>query len=127
MRRFADDILGARDITLNFRAPEPGRDLKVGADLRREVFLTFKESVNNIVRHSQCTIANIELRAERGWLVLHLSDNGCGFDPASASEGNGLASMRQRAQKLGGSLDVSSPNGQGTEVILRVPLGHRGK
>jgi ligand-binding sensor domain-containing protein/two-component sensor histidine kinase len=127
MRRFAEDILGARDIALNFRAPELERDLKVGADLRREVFLIFKETINNTVRHSQCTASEVELKVARGWLVLQMSDNGRGFDLKGTSEGNGLASMRQRAQKLGGTLDVSSPNGQGTSVTLRAPLDHRGR
>ncbi len=127
MRRFADDILGTREITLDFRAPEMERGLKVGADLRREVFLIFKESINNMVRHSQCTAANVELRVEQGWLDLRVHDNGRGFDPASANEGNGLASMQQRASKLGGSLEITAPNGQGTSVNLKVPLDHRGR
>jgi ligand-binding sensor domain-containing protein/two-component sensor histidine kinase len=127
MRRFADDILGARNIALNFRVPEPGRELKVGADLRREVFLILKESINNIVRHSQCTAANVELQVAGGWIVLQVSDNGRGFDPTSTSEGNGLFSMRQRATKLGGTLELTSPNGHGTTVTLRVPLGQRAR
>jgi signal transduction histidine kinase len=101
--------------------------LKLGADLRREVFLIFKESINNIVRHSQCTAANVELKIERGWLVLQMNDNGKGLDLTRTSAGNGLASMQQRAQKLGGSLNVSSSNGQGTSVTLRIPLDHRGR
>jgi ligand-binding sensor domain-containing protein/signal transduction histidine kinase len=127
MRRFADDILGARDIALNFHAPELERDLKVGADLRREVFLIFKETINNTVRHSQGTIANIELEVARGWLVLRVTDNGRGFDLKNTREGNGLASIRLRAGRLGGTVDVSSPNGPGTSVTLRVPLDHRAR
>jgi len=127
MRRFADDIFGAREIEFHFHAPEESRDLKVGADLRREVFLIFKESINNLVRHSGCTAANVELQIERGWLVLELSDNGRGCDLTRASDGHGLDSMRLRAKKLGGSLEVVSPNGHGTSVTLRVPLAQRGR
>ena len=43
-------------------------------------FMIFKESVNNIVRHSQCTQADIEFKIEQSWLVLKLSDNGRGFE-----------------------------------------------
>ncbi|HEY6330624.1 MAG TPA: ATP-binding protein, partial [Blastocatellia bacterium] len=124
MRHFAEDILGARDVDLNFRASEASRGLKAGADLRREVFLIFKESVNNIVRHSECTSAEVEVRTGGGWLTLVTTDNGRGFDP-SGVEGNGLANMRNRARKLGGSLEVVSgngPTGRGTTVVLRVPL-----
>ena len=79
-----------------------------------------------MVRHSQCTTANVELQIERAWLGLQMTDNGRGFDVAGTSQGNGLASMRLRARKLGGNLEVSSPNGRGTNVTLKVPLDHHG-
>jgi len=123
MRRFADDIFAARNIELHFQAPERDRDLKLGADLRREVFLIFKETINNIVRHAQCTTANVELQVDHGWLVLRINDNGRGLDVTFA-DGTGLGSMRARAQRLGGRLEVSSQNGRGTKVILKVPLDH---
>jgi ligand-binding sensor domain-containing protein/signal transduction histidine kinase len=122
MRRFAEDLLCARGIELEFRPPDSNRDVRVGADVRREVFLILKESVNNIASHSACTLAVIELQLERAWLVLQVRDDGCGFDLNGDRGGNGLASMRQRAKKLGGSLDLSSANGNGTTLILRVPL-----
>ena len=124
MRRFADDILAARNIELQFKTPEASHDLKLGADLRREIFLIFKESINNMARHSGCTIASVDLHIEGGWLVLALADDGRGIDEEQIAEGTGLGSMRQRAQRLGGRFDVSSQNGGGTSVILKVPLDH---
>jgi signal transduction histidine kinase len=126
MRSFAENILEAGNIELEFRAPEPGRGVKVGADLRREVFLVFKEGINNMVRHARCSRVRVDMQTDRGWLVLRMDDNGRGFDVAGTPEGNGLASMRHRAKKLGGRLEVSS-NGHGTDVVLRVPLEHRGR
>ncbi|HEY3027961.1 MAG TPA: two-component regulator propeller domain-containing protein [Pyrinomonadaceae bacterium] len=122
MRRFASDLFTARQIEFRFCAPGEEQPLKIGADVRRQVFLIFKEAVNNMARHSACTEAEIELRIERGWLALRLEDNGPGFDPAQVSEGQGLSSMRARAQGLGGELQITSNQGKGTEVILRVPL-----
>jgi signal transduction histidine kinase len=126
MRRVADDNFTARNITFQFSAPGRETDIKLGAETRREIFKIFKESVNNIVRHAECSQAAIEFQVEAGWLVLKLSDNGKGFDPDRASEGNGLMSMHRRAKNLGGELDVISQPGSGTTVILRAPLeGHR--
>jgi ligand-binding sensor domain-containing protein/two-component sensor histidine kinase len=122
MRRFAEDAFQSRNIAFRFRAPSLEQDIKLGADMRRGVFLIFKESVNNMVRHSACTEAEIDFQIEGGWLVLKLSDNGKGLDLTHESEGQGLLSMRQRAKKLGGELEIRSPNGQGTTVTLRVPL-----
>ncbi|MFY9573518.1 MAG: ATP-binding protein, partial [Blastocatellia bacterium] len=125
MRRVAEDIFTARNIGFHFSAPGEEADVKLGADTRHEVFMIFKESVNNIVRHSECTRADIEFKVEQGRLVLKISDNGRGFEPASAGDGNGLSSMRRRAKNLGGELVLISSLGIGTTVILQAPFdGH---
>jgi ligand-binding sensor domain-containing protein/two-component sensor histidine kinase len=122
MRRFASDVFTARDIRFQFRVPDLEPDIKMGADLRRQFFLIFKESVNNIVRHSHCAQAEIDLKMEGGWLVLTARDDGRGFDPAMTSDGHGLMSMSARAKNMGGHLELASQLGQGTTVTLRVPL-----
>jgi ligand-binding sensor domain-containing protein/signal transduction histidine kinase len=122
MRRFASDVFTARDIEFTFRAPVRQQDLALGADLRRDVFLIFKEGVNNIVRHSQCTKAAIDFVISDGLLKLTLTDNGRGFDPQVAKEGNGMYTMNERAKGIGGSLAVVS-NMSGTTITLKVPLG----
>ena len=96
--------------------------MKIGADLRRQVFLIFKEAVNNIARHSAAKEAQIQMRIENRSLTLRVSDNGAGFDPADVNEGHGLASMRTRAKELGGDLEIISNDGRGTTILLTVPL-----
>ena len=125
MRRFASDLFTARQVEFHFRAPGEQQASRIGADVRRHVFLIFKEAVNNIARHSGCTQAEIELTIEKGCLVLKLVDNGPGFDPSQVSEGQGLASMRARAQRLGGELEITSNQDTGTLVLVRVPLTAR--
>ncbi len=122
MRRVAEETLTARNIDLRFTAPEKDAEMRLGAETRREVFLVFKEGVNNIARHSQSTQAELSLKVSGGLLVLKLSDNGLGFDPSSVDEGNGLASMRRRAEKLSGKLVTDSQPGAGTSITLTVPL-----
>ena len=122
MRRVVDDVLTARDIAFNFVAPGETDDLKLGANTRREVFMIFKESINNLARHSQCTRADIAFKVENGRLFLQVSDNGRGFDAAYPRDGNGLASMRRRASNLGGEFEIQSSPSSGTTVTLRVPL-----
>ena len=68
------------------------------------------------------TEAGIEFILKGGRLVLKLSDNGKGFDAEQTFDGNGLQSMRQRAERLGGSLEVASLNGKGTRVTLETPI-----
>jgi len=121
MRRFASDVFTARDIEFTFRAPRSEHDVAIGADMRRDVFLIFKESVNNIVRHSHCSRADISFEVAGGMLRLRVADNGQGMNGQANGEGNGLLSMRQRATNLGGTLDVISNNGAGTTINLSVP------
>ena len=127
MRRLADDIFTARNIAFHLSAPGDEADITLGADTRHEVFMIFKEGINNIVRHSECTRADVEFKVEQGRLVLKLSDNGKGFEPAGASDGNGLSSMRRRAKNLDGELVLISSPGIGTTVILQAPLDGRAK
>lgn len=122
MRRFAADVLTARNVELDFRAPVSEKDLELGANIRREVFLIFKETVNNMIKHSGLTRAEIEFRIAEGNLVLRVSDNGKGFDTQSDSDGHGLMSIRERTAALGGQIEIISKAGQGTTVILRAPL-----
>ena len=65
MRRFASDAFTGSDIEFSFRAPAIEEDPRVGPDLRRELYLVFKESVNNAVRHSGCSSAAVELSLDR--------------------------------------------------------------
>lgn len=68
MRRFASDVLTACNIDFGFRASGYGQEIKLDADLRRQIFLVFKESVNNIARHSGCTRVDIgSLWNVTGW------------------------------------------------------------
>ncbi|HEX6625395.1 MAG TPA: ATP-binding protein, partial [Pyrinomonadaceae bacterium] len=136
MRRFASDLLEARDIEFTFHAPPDDRDLRLGADLRREVYLIFKECVNNLVRHAGCTRAEIEFGVAGRQLFVAVRDDGRGFDAAEAYRGgsgsgmggHGLPGMRRRAEALGGTFEIESANGGGTRVTLRVPTdGGRGR
>lgn len=121
MRRFAADSFTARNIKFRLHLPEE-EDVQLGANLRREIFLIFKESVNNMVKHSGCTESAIELRFDEQMLVLTLQDNGRGFDPMLQSDGHGLVSMHDRAKGIGGLLEFQSQPGHGTIVRLRAPL-----
>jgi ligand-binding sensor domain-containing protein/signal transduction histidine kinase len=119
MRRHAEEVFVPRDIRLDFRAPEP--NLKLGVDVRRDLFLIFKEAVNNAVRHSGCSRVAIALAVTGQSLEFEIKDNGIGFDPKAESDGQGLTNMRERARKLGGELELISEPSGGTRIRVRVP------
>lgn len=121
MRNFASELLPARDIAFEFKAPSSERDIRLGADVRRQMFLIYKESLNNLVRHSGCTEAQIEIYMEGKQLVLRVSDNGKGFSLAENWRGNGLKNMKKRAESLKGRLDFITFQNCGTTMILEMP------
>lgn len=125
MRRFAADMLTARNIDFSFQGPDSQDDRQLGANVRREVFLIFKESINNISKHAESRKVSIEVRFEADRLVLRLEDDGKGFDPLVQSDGHGLMSMRERARGLAGELTIESESGRGTQTTLVVPLDGR--
>ena len=125
MRHFVSDLCTARQIDFRFHTPSTERDVVVGANVRREVFLLFKEAVNNMVRHSGCSHAELEFRIEGDRLLLRVADNGRGFDGAAAAAGHGLRSMRDRTEALGGHLDVLSHPGRGTTLTFVIPAKDR--
>ncbi|MBS1795446.1 MAG: ATP-binding protein [Acidobacteria bacterium] len=133
MRRFASDVLAAKEIDFEFEAPEEAAEIPLNSNLRREVFLIFKEAVNNIVRHSGARQVEIRFEIDDRELRLTVRDNGRGFAPetngtdpaanlfADYRGGNGLLNMRRRAAELGGELRIASEQGRGTTVFLRLP------
>jgi len=125
MRRFANDVLEAADVEVSFRTVPEQTDTPLHADLRRELFLIFKEAVNNVARHAQCDRVDIVVELKGSELLMSIRDNGRGFraEPDS-SQGHGLTSMRDRARRLGGDITVNSEPATGTTLALSVPLEH---
>jgi signal transduction histidine kinase len=124
MRQHAQVVFESRNICLEFNAPKSARELKLNADTRRNVYLIFKESINNIIRHSDARSVQINFEIENSELLLSIIDYGKGFDATVEYDGNGLISMKTRAAESGGSLEISSPAGGGTMLTLRFPMAH---
>ncbi|MCF6310973.1 MAG: discoidin domain-containing protein [Verrucomicrobiales bacterium] len=96
----------------------------VPLSFRRELFLIFKEVLNNTVKHAKADKVEIQLILKRKVLSLTVTDNGRGFSEEDDDfrGGNGLLNIRRRAQNLGAQIDVDSQQGQGTVVKLRAVL-----
>jgi PAS domain S-box-containing protein len=99
----------------------------VPTDLPRNVALCVyrvaQEALRNVTRHARCSHASVRLAATKRELVLHVRDRGAGFEVAAQRRsGLGLESMRERARLIRARLTVHSRPGEGTQVMLRVPL-----
>lgn len=130
MRRFAYDVCAGKSIHFELDAPPIEEIMPLGANVRREVFAIFKESINNAVKYSECENITADFRIENDALLLEIKDDGRGFDTKKILSaefspeigGNGLVNMRRRAAELGGNCRIISNLGGGTSVFIEVPL-----
>jgi signal transduction histidine kinase/GAF domain-containing protein len=100
--------------------PEPPASLEV----KEAVFRVAQEALHNVARHARASHVQLLLGAEDGHLLLEVSDDGVGFDVDADFAGHvGQKSMHERADLVGGTLEVTSAPGAGTCVRLRVPSG----
>ena len=93
-------------------------------DVSTTLFRILQETLTNVARHAEATMAEVVLQKQRDRLVLLIRDNGRGFDQAdpSLSKSLGLLGMRERAAILGGRVNISSAPGKGTTVTAWIPL-----
>ena len=121
MRQHAEEVLTSRAMALRFDATHVPDTLRLAMDVRRDLLLIFKEAVNNAARHARCSTVTIDLRVEHSRMTLAIADDGVGFDTSAASDGHGLDSMRRRAARLKGTLEIASAPGA-TTLTLTFPI-----
>ncbi|MFM0413307.1 response regulator [Paraburkholderia aromaticivorans] len=88
------------------------------------VFRIVQASLTNVGRHARATRADVTLTSTAAALDLHVSDDGCGFDPSMARTGYsyGLLGMQERARLIGGAMSIDSAQGMGTAISIHIPL-----
>ncbi|MNM87167.1 Sensor histidine kinase ComP [compost metagenome] len=118
MREHAALILDPLKIQCIFKADDSIRNIKLDMEQRRNLFLIYKEALNNISKYAEATLVDIHIRAGASHIELLIKDNGKGFDSSKQQSGNGLFNMHQRSKALGGELKISSSKGVGTSISL---------
>jgi signal transduction histidine kinase/ligand-binding sensor domain-containing protein len=132
LQKFAQNFLQDANIRCRINMPLELPPWPLTADIRHNLFLAFKEAINNVVRHAAATEVRISLKVQPQGFVLTIEDNGCGFRVPKRSsagppesgwpQGNGLKNMHRRLVDLGGRFEVSSSVGAGTKVTFSVPV-----
>ena len=129
LEKFAQDFLLTAGIRCRLDLPEGIPPLPLTAEVRHNLFLAFKEALNNAVRHAAASEVRVALTLEPGGVALAVEDNGCGFSPGASAgagaadrfaSGEGLENMRRRLAKVGGVCEIDSAPGKGTRVAFRI-------
>lgn len=121
--RFAQDFLRPAGIACRFDVADPLPEGGFTTEMRHQLFLAFKEALNNIVHHAKASEVSLRIVSDEGRLVINVSDNGCGFTSAvPAGSPDGLQGMRDRLARLGGECTVHSTAGKGVSVTFSLPI-----
>jgi NarL family two-component system sensor histidine kinase LiaS len=105
-------------IQADFQAEE---GISLPDEKEQSLFRVAQEALANAARHSGATNVRVTLAAQGGCVTMTISDDGRGFDPAIATAGFGLKSMRERVEAQGGTLEIKS-DGNGTQLAAAIPL-----
>jgi signal transduction histidine kinase len=107
------------DVEVSFDGPV---DAAISDQIAEHLLATVRESVTNVGRHAHAAHASVSLSAHDGICRLTVVDDGDGIDPSKVPTGGlGVANMRHRAEKLGGSLTMEKAEGGGTVLVWQVP------
>jgi two-component system, NarL family, sensor histidine kinase UhpB len=121
MERFAYEISSTKNIEVQLLLEELEKT-KPTMEQRKNIWLIFKEAVNNAVKYSDTQKIEITSARQHKTLLLQIKDFGKGFATGLIKKGNGLDNMQQRAKDMGAKLQINSMPGKGTEVILQLPV-----
>jgi signal transduction histidine kinase len=122
-RSYAMEYCEDHHIECRVSLPQPVPDLFISGEIRRNVFLTVKECLHNIVKHASASEVFIGFRVD-DHLRVHITDNGKGLNSGEMRRaGNGLYNMQKRVSLLKGSFEIKSSNG--VTIDFRIPLNSR--
>jgi signal transduction histidine kinase/ligand-binding sensor domain-containing protein len=130
MGRLAEELLFAVEVRCRLDVPLEVPAWPLRAETRHNLFLAFKEALNNVVKHAAATEVRISVEVRSHDFILTLRDNGRGFDrerPQSSerhrlSSGNGLRNIEGRIAQIGGRCEIDSQFGKGTVISFLIPF-----
>jgi ligand-binding sensor domain-containing protein/two-component sensor histidine kinase len=122
MRRFASEIFDGANVSYSLQMEEQLGNMKLNMEQRRDVFLIFKEALNNVHKHAGAKNVMIKLWMENRHLHMVIADDGKGFDTNMATNRNGIKSLKQRVARWKGNLRIESAPGKGTTLAVYLPL-----
>lgn len=121
--KYAQDYFALAGVSYRAELPVQLPPAAILPEVRHNVFLAFKEAVNNVVKHAHATEARVKLRLAPGKFILSVEDNGCGLgDVAAKKLRNGLKNMRKRLADVHGEFEILPGENGGTVVQLKVPI-----
>jgi ligand-binding sensor domain-containing protein/two-component sensor histidine kinase len=118
MKHYAAEMLEPKNILFHFMVNENDLKGKISSSCRKEIYLVFKEAINNIVKHAGCTEVRVELKLSGKRFYMTIADDGKGFEVEKKNGGNGLFNLQERATRIKGTISICSEKDRGTVLEL---------
>jgi two-component system sensor histidine kinase UhpB len=122
MNQFASDILDAKNIALDFISDEALSISRLTMKQRKNLYLFFKEVINNAAKHSDAKKISVHIFPKGHHVEMIIKDNGKGFDTSQTFHGNGMSTLKKRADELQGYFNIQSQIKEGTVVELKFKI-----
>ncbi|MCW8824576.1 MAG: hypothetical protein OQK63_10815, partial [Ignavibacteriaceae bacterium] len=118
-----NEFFSSIGISFQVKNVEKSDDIKLTMEYKQNLLLTFKEAINNAIKHSSCKKIILEAFFKNDLIEIILKDDGVGFDSNRINYGNGIKNMKDRTKKLKGNIKLESEVGKGTTIIFSGKIG----
>ncbi len=124
MKEFAGSLGDIQKFDWKMPNEKTLKSIELSPDLKKNLYLIFKEGINNGVKYAKSDTISIQLEIENKDLILRIYDFGKGFERNLLSKTLGLSSIENRAKILGGEAQIKSVLNKGTSIQVKVPISH---
>lgn len=110
------ETLNSLGISFRVSNLENLKEIKLSIDFKQNLYLILKETINNAIKHSKCSVIRLEVNARQDFIEISVTDDGVGLDESNINFGNGIKNIKKRAESIGGKVKWRSSPNQGTSV-----------
>jgi signal transduction histidine kinase/ligand-binding sensor domain-containing protein len=123
VRELGLDLFADTEVQFHMEAPDPAwRDRILPMDISRNLIMIFKEAFNNALKYAEASSMLVTTDVSTALLSISICDDGKGFDAEILAKGQGLGNMRNRARRMGTTLDVKTAPGKGTCLAMSIKI-----
>lgn len=124
LEEYAHSMTSVKNMQLKSNVSSIEKGFSLHAEIRRNIYLIFKEAINNAVKYSNARALFLQAGMQHDLIEISLSDNGVGFDATNVKAGNGLKNIYARAKDIQAQCLVSSTPGNGTTICITFKIPH---